>query len=134
MGYCLHAVGCHVVGIPISNRLVLPSSVEDLDMMLTNSFSSKEENLSLVSCGICSSFNITDCLLEFMCSSWKPDSGGIVGSSVGLFSCCLVIFLSWSMMHAYCCVFNFKWIQNTKHSCSRNVNSIICDVKYGYTQ
>ena len=83
--YGFHAIGSHVVGISISNRLVLPTSVEDLDIMLSNSFSSKEESLSLASCRACASCIITDCLLELLFSGWKLDSGGMDGSSVRLF-------------------------------------------------
>ena len=34
MGCGFHVIGGHVCCISISNRLVLPTSVEDLDMML----------------------------------------------------------------------------------------------------
>ena len=30
--------------------------------------------------------------------------------------------------------FNFNWIQHTKHSYSKNMNSILCGVEYGYTE
>ena len=65
-GFCHH--GGPVVGISILNRLVLPTSVEDLDMMLLNSFTSEEESVSTVSCGTCTSCNILDCLLDALCS------------------------------------------------------------------
>ena len=85
IGYGFGTIGGPVVGISISNRLVLPTSIEDLDIMLSDSFSSKEECLSLASCGMCTSCNITNCLFELLHSSWKLDSGGMVQSSVGLF-------------------------------------------------
>ena len=68
-----------VKGISVSYRLVLPTSVEDLDMMLSNLAFSKEESLSLTSCATCTSCNIIHCLFESFCSSWKLDSGGMVG-------------------------------------------------------
>ena len=82
-------------GISIWNRLVLPTSEEDLDIMLSNSLSSKDEILSIASCGTCASCNIINCLFELLCSHWKLVSGGIVGSSVGLLlmSCCDVLVL-----------------------------------------
>ena len=83
MGYGSHVIGGPVIGISISNRLLLPTSVGDLDMMLSNSFSSKEKSLSLASCETCVSFNVIDCLFELLCSSWTFDTGGIVGSSDG---------------------------------------------------
>ena len=55
MRYALLAINGPVVGISISNRLALPTSVEDLDIMFSNSFSSKEESLSLASCVTCAS-------------------------------------------------------------------------------
>ena len=64
MGYGFHAIGNPVVGISIFSRLVLPTSVEDLNTMLSNSFSSKEESISIASCGICVSCNIMDSLLD----------------------------------------------------------------------
>ena len=42
-----------VVGMSISNKLVLPKSGEDLDAMLSNSFSMKAESLLLPFCGTC---------------------------------------------------------------------------------
>ena len=72
-----------MVGISILNRLVLPTSVEDVDMMLSNP--TKEETLSLVSFGTCALGNITNCLLELLCSRWKLNSGCMIGSLVGLF-------------------------------------------------
>ena len=71
MGFGLHAFGGPMVGISISNRLVLSTSMEDLDMMLSNYFSSKEERLSLASCGMCAFCNITMCLLKLLCSGLK---------------------------------------------------------------
>ena len=62
IGYGLHAISGPVVGISILNMLVLSTSVEDLDIMLSNSFSSKEESLSLAPCGICVSCYITQLL------------------------------------------------------------------------
>ena len=50
-----------------------------------NSFFSKEESLSLASCGTYTSHNITDCLFGLLCSSCKLESAGMVGSSVGVF-------------------------------------------------
>ena len=50
MVYGLYANGILEVGISIWNKLVLPIVVEDLDIMMLNTFSSKEESLSLVSC------------------------------------------------------------------------------------
>ena len=85
VGYGLLAISGPEIGISILNRLVHPTSIEDLDMMLLNSFSSKEESLSLASCGTCASCNKTDYLFELLCSDWKLDSGCMVGSSVGLF-------------------------------------------------
>ena len=43
MGYSLHAIGSPVVWISISNRFVLPTFVEDLDMMLSNSFQARRK-------------------------------------------------------------------------------------------
>ena len=60
MGYGFHDIGGPVVSISTLTRLVLPSSVEDLDTMLLNSFSSKEESLPLASCGTCGSCNIVE--------------------------------------------------------------------------
>ena len=56
MGYGFHAIGGPMVSISISNRLVLSTSMEDLDTMLSNLFFSKDESLSLPSCTSC---NIT---------------------------------------------------------------------------
>ena len=38
MGYGLHIISSSVDGISILNRLVLPTTVEDLDAMFSNSF------------------------------------------------------------------------------------------------
>ena len=83
MGYGFHAIGSPVDAISISNRLVLPTSMEDLDVMLLNLCSRKEE--SFASCGICVSCNIIDCLIDSVCSGWKIESSGMVGSSIRLF-------------------------------------------------
>ena len=72
-----------MVWLSIWNRLVLATCLGDMDMMLL--FSSKEESLFLASCVTYAFCNIIDCLFELLCSSWKLDSGGMVGSSVGLF-------------------------------------------------
>ena len=64
MWYGFHAIGGPVVGISFFNRLVITTSVEDFDMMISNSFSGKEVSLSLASCGTCAFYNIADCLLN----------------------------------------------------------------------
>ena len=92
-------IGGPVVGISIRNRLVLPTSLEDLDMLLSNLFSSKEESLSLASCETCASFNIIDCLFESLYSGWNLDSVCIVGSLLGYFSCHPVMFPFWPMIY-----------------------------------
>ena len=48
--YGLHATGGPAVGISIWKRLILPTSVGDLEMMLLYSSSSKEDSPSLASC------------------------------------------------------------------------------------
>ena len=53
--------------------------------MLLNSFSSKQESLSLAFCGTHASCNIIICLLKSLCSHWKLEYGGMVGISVGHF-------------------------------------------------
>ena len=85
MEYGSCAIGGPVAGVSILNRLVFLTYLEDLDMMLSNSFSSQEKSLSLTSCGTCTCCNITNCLFELLCSCWLLDSVGIVGRSVGLF-------------------------------------------------
>ena len=85
MRYGFHASGSFVGGISILNRLVLHISVEMIDTMLPNSFASKEESLSLAPRGTCASCNIMDSVLNSWSSSWKLDSGSMVGSSVWLF-------------------------------------------------
>ena len=112
-----------------------PTSVEDLEMMLSNSFSSEEESLFLTSYGTCVYCNIISCLFKLLCSSWKLDTFGMVGSFVGLFlmlSCDFSVLVYDIVLTLVFPIFN--WIQYTEHSCSMNVNSIICSVKYGYTQ
>ena len=68
-----------VVRVSISNGLILPTSMDDLDTMILNSFSNNEESLSLASCGICAYCRIIDCF-ELFCSGWKFDSSCTVGS------------------------------------------------------
>ena len=57
-----------VAGISLWYRLVLPISVEYLDLMLSNSLSNQEETISLTSCGTCVSCNIFASLFELLCS------------------------------------------------------------------
>ena len=45
-GYGLHTIGGPVAGMSISNRLVLPTSVDDFDTMESNLFCNSEESLS----------------------------------------------------------------------------------------
>ena len=127
-GYGLCAIGGPVVGISILNGLVLPTSVEDLDVMLSNSFYSKEESLSIDSSGTLAFCNITHCHFKLLCSGWKLDSGGRVRSSVQLWISC---FCPWYI--AYFSAFNFNWIQCTEQNCSRNMHSITCSFRYGVT-
>ena len=42
MGYGLCAIGGSEVGMSISNRFVLPTSVDDFDMMASNLFCNNE--------------------------------------------------------------------------------------------
>ena len=84
IGYGLCAIGGPMVGISIWNSLVLLTSIDDLDTMLSKSFSSNRESSSLASCRICASCRIIYCF-ELFCSGLKLDSDGIAGSSAGLF-------------------------------------------------
>ena len=77
-----YSFGDPVVGISILNRMVLPLPLEDLDTMLLNLFSSKEESLSLDSCGTNISFNIIDS--DLLCYGFKLDFGGMFGIFVKL--------------------------------------------------
>ena len=92
IGNGFHVIGGPEVGISILNKLVFPTPAEDFNMMLSNSFSSKEEILSLVSFETYASCDITYCLLELLCSGCKFDSGGMVESSVGL-----ILMSSWKL-------------------------------------
>ena len=65
IGYGWHAMGSPVVRISIQNRLVVPTSMGNLDTMLPKSFSSSGGSLSLASCVICASHRITTCFKLF---------------------------------------------------------------------
>ena len=61
-GIGLCNIGGPMIGMSILDRVVLPTSVDDPYMMLSNSFSCKKESLSLDSIGACVFCNIIDCL------------------------------------------------------------------------
>ena len=126
MPYGFHAIGGLVVGISISNRLVLPASTEDLDMMLSNSFSSMKESLYLASCGTCTSCNITVFLIH----------GALVSNLILVV--CLGVLLSYFSCSSCDFFFCFSpwctsWLQYFQfqlgfilpnHSCSRNMQTL----------
>ena len=85
MAYGLCTIDGPVVGTFISNRLVLLTSVEDLNMMLSNSFSSKAESLALATCGICAPSNTPIAFLNYCALVGNLILVVWLGVNVGLF-------------------------------------------------
>ena len=63
MGYCLCAIGGPVGGMSISNRLVLPTFIDDVDMMEWLLLCNNDESLSQASWGTWASSSIIECLV-----------------------------------------------------------------------
>ena len=67
--------------------------------MLSNLFSSKEENLSLASCGTFAFCNNIDCLLNYCALVGSLILAVWLGDLLDFFSCHPVIMLFWSMIY-----------------------------------
>ena len=85
----------------ISSRLVLPTSVEGLDTVLSNSFSINAESLSLASCGTCASCSIIDSFLTCGLSAGSLIPVVCLGVLLSYFLCCPVTVLLWSMIYCF---------------------------------
>ena len=71
-----------VIGISISNKLVLPTSVDHFDTMESNLCCNSKERLSWGFQLSSAPSSITDCLLWLLGSGWKLDCSSVVGSSL----------------------------------------------------
>ena len=98
MRYGLWAMWGLVVGISISNNLVLPTSADNFDTLELNLVKNSNESLCQAFWRSWASSSITDYLLWLLGSGWKLDCGSTVGSK------------HWCISLRFSMVFLFKFL------------------------